>query len=93
MEEVAQQSAAYATGERSTGAFARLHAPIGLDLGGESPESIALAAIAEIEAVMHGRPGGLLRERLSPIHERTPVPERLPSIAAAPACIVTPQSE
>lgn len=52
----------------------RVHAPIGLDLGGETPESIALAAIAEIEAVMHARPGGLLRERQSPIHERTPVP-------------------
>jgi xanthine/CO dehydrogenase XdhC/CoxF family maturation factor len=53
-----------------------LHAPIGLDLGGESPESIALAAIAEIEAMMHGRPGGSLRERQSPIHTRTPTPHR-----------------
>ncbi|MES2523359.1 MAG: XdhC family protein [Gemmatimonadota bacterium] len=52
----------------------RLHAPIGLDLGGETPESIALASIAEIEAMMHGRPGGSLRSRQSPIHERTPVP-------------------
>ena len=51
-----------------------LHAPIGLDLGGESPESIALASIAEIEAKMHGRPGGSLRERHSPIHTRTPTP-------------------
>lgn len=51
-----------------------LHAPIGLDLGGESPESIALAAIAEIEAIMHARPGGSLRERQSPIHSRTPTP-------------------
>lgn len=51
-----------------------LHAPIGLDLGGESPESIALAAIAEIEAIMHARPGGSLRERQSPIHARTPTP-------------------
>jgi xanthine/CO dehydrogenase XdhC/CoxF family maturation factor len=51
-----------------------LHAPIGLDLGGESPESIALAAIAEIEAILHGRPGGSLRERQSPIHTRTPTP-------------------
>lgn len=51
-----------------------LHAPIGLDLGGETPESIALAAVAEIEAVMHGRPGGFLRERESPIHTRTPTP-------------------
>ena len=52
----------------------RLHAPIGLDLGGESPASIALSAIAEIEAVMHGRPAGFLRERQSPIHARTPTP-------------------
>ena len=51
-----------------------LHAPIGLDLGGETPESIALAAVAEIEAVMHGRPGGFLRERESPIHTRTATP-------------------
>ena len=53
----------------------RLHAPIGLDLGGESPASIALSAIAEIEAVIHGRPAGFLRERLSPIHSRTPTPQ------------------
>lgn len=52
----------------------RLFAPIGLDLGGESPESIALAAIAEMEAVFHQRPGGFLRSRQSPIHTRTPVP-------------------
>jgi xanthine dehydrogenase accessory factor len=52
----------------------RLFAPIGLDLGGESPEAIALAAIAEIESVLHGRPGGPLRERRSPIHARTPTP-------------------
>lgn len=47
---------------------ARCFAPIGLDLGGEDPASIALAAIAEIEAVMHGRPGAFLRDRPAPIH-------------------------
>ncbi|AMW05860.1 XdhC family protein [Gemmatimonas phototrophica] len=55
----------------------KLYAPIGLDLGGESPASIALAAIAEIEAVMHARPAGFLRERQSPIHSRTPSPRVL----------------
>ena len=55
-----------------------LHAPIGLDLGGESPESIALAAIAEIEATLHDRPGGALRERQSSIHTRTPTPHVTP---------------
>lgn len=32
-----------------------LHAPIGLDLGGRSPEETALAIMAEIVAVRHGR--------------------------------------
>ncbi|MDT8306201.1 MAG: XdhC family protein, partial [Anaerolineae bacterium] len=36
-------------------ALARVHAPVGLDLGAESPEEIALAVIAEIVAVWHGR--------------------------------------
>lgn len=62
----------------------KVYAPIGLDLGGEDPAAIALAAIAEIEAVMHGRPGGFLRERQSPIHTRTPTP-RLHDPAATPA--------
>jgi len=54
----------------------RLHAPIGLDLGGESPAAIALSAIAEIEAVLHARPAGFLRDRQAPIHSRTPTPRR-----------------
>jgi xanthine/CO dehydrogenase XdhC/CoxF family maturation factor len=32
---------------------ARLHAPVGLAIGGRSPESIALAIIAEIHAFVH----------------------------------------
>ncbi|MGH8284842.1 MAG: XdhC family protein [Steroidobacteraceae bacterium] len=36
---------------------ARLRAPIGLDLGGRSPESIALSIVAEIHAVLEGRAG------------------------------------
>ena len=35
--------------------LARLHAPIGLELGGRTPEEIALAIMAEIVAVRHGR--------------------------------------
>jgi len=34
---------------------ARLHGPIGLDLGGRSPGEIALAILAEITAVRHGK--------------------------------------
>lgn len=36
----------------------RLRAPVGLDLGGRTPESIALAIVAEIHAWLHGRSGG-----------------------------------
>ena len=36
-------------------ALARLHAPIGLDLGGRSPEEIALAILAQIVAARNGR--------------------------------------
>jgi xanthine dehydrogenase accessory factor len=47
-----------------------VHAPVGLDLGAESPDEIALAIVAEIAAVNAGRSGGLLRDRSGPIHDR-----------------------
>ena len=46
----------------------RLHGPAGLDIGAESPEQIALAIIAEIEAVGARRAGGLLKHRSAPLH-------------------------
>jgi xanthine/CO dehydrogenase XdhC/CoxF family maturation factor len=49
--------------------FARLFAPIGLDVGGDGAEAIALSIIAEVSAVMHGRTGSHLRERVASIHE------------------------
>jgi xanthine dehydrogenase accessory factor len=47
----------------------RLHAPVGLDLGADSPEQVALAIIAEMQATLGGRNARPLRERTSPIHE------------------------
>jgi xanthine dehydrogenase accessory factor len=38
--------------ERRAQALARLHAPIGLDLGAETPAQIALSIVAEIQAVL-----------------------------------------
>ena len=38
-----------------------LFAPVGLDLGGDGPEAIALAVIAEIQAVCNGRLGAVRR--------------------------------
>jgi xanthine dehydrogenase accessory factor len=40
--------------ERAQGLRDRLHAPVGLALGGRSPESIALSIVAEIHAFVHG---------------------------------------
>jgi xanthine/CO dehydrogenase XdhC/CoxF family maturation factor len=41
-------------GEDASKLRVRLHAPIGLPIGGRTPESIALAIIAEIHAFVHG---------------------------------------
>jgi xanthine dehydrogenase accessory factor len=43
--------------------LARITAPIGLDLGGQSGEEIALAIMAELVAVRHGRDGARLDQR------------------------------
>jgi CTP:molybdopterin cytidylyltransferase MocA/xanthine/CO dehydrogenase XdhC/CoxF family maturation factor len=42
---------------------ARLHAPVGLELGGRDPASIALAITAEIQAHLHGRGHGQALDR------------------------------
>jgi len=47
----------------------RLHYPIGLDLGGDTPESVAMAVLAEIQATLNGRSGGSLRHRPAKIHQ------------------------
>lgn len=49
-----------------------LFAPAGLDLGGDTPEAIALAIIAEIQAVFHAGTGEALRHRRAPIHAVAP---------------------
>jgi xanthine/CO dehydrogenase XdhC/CoxF family maturation factor len=51
----------------------RVFGPAGLDIGGEGPELIALAIVAEVAAVMNGRGGGHLRDRSAPIHESTEI--------------------
>ena len=48
----------------------KLYAPVGLDIGSETPEEIALAVVAEIEAVLAGRSGGFLRERQSSVNRQ-----------------------
>jgi xanthine dehydrogenase accessory factor len=49
--------------------LSRLHAPIGIDIGAETADEIALAITAEIKAIDSGRPAGFLRQRNAPIHD------------------------
>jgi xanthine dehydrogenase accessory factor len=44
--------------------LARVRIPVGLDIGGTTPEEIALSVLAEAVAVHHGRSGGPMRDRV-----------------------------
>lgn len=75
--------------------LARLRSPIGLDLGGRSPEETALSILAEIVAVRHGASGMPLTDRRGAIH--APVSSLVgeapdDAVALAPADVFAPGS-
>ncbi|MFE3139862.1 XdhC family protein [Streptomyces scopuliridis] len=61
--------------------LARLHSPIGLDLGARTPEETALSIAAEIVAVRRGGSGVPLTGAHTPIHHDGPRPRAIGSVA------------
>jgi xanthine/CO dehydrogenase XdhC/CoxF family maturation factor len=50
--------------------LASVHSPVGLDIGAETAEEIAVSIVAEMKTVLSGRSGGALKEKRDPIHSR-----------------------
>lgn len=51
-------------------ALPKIYGPIGLDIGADTADEIAIAIIAEIKAVISGRSGASLKLKDAPIHDR-----------------------
>lgn len=48
----------------------KVYAPVGLEIGAETPAEIGLSILAEIQSVITEKPAIPLREKSAPIHER-----------------------
>jgi xanthine/CO dehydrogenase XdhC/CoxF family maturation factor len=70
--------------DRSPEVVPGLHYPIGLDLGGDTPASVALAIVGEITAYLNERSGGMLKYRKTTIHQACE-PTRSPAVGGLQA--------
>lgn len=51
--------------------LSRLHGPIGLNIGGKTPEEMAISILGEMIAIRNGRDGGMLRDAVGSIRGET----------------------
>jgi len=63
--ELAQEGILIGEAEQS-----RVYSPVGLDLGAETPEEIALSIVSEIQAIHSNAKAGMLKNKKGFIHER-----------------------
>lgn len=57
--------------------YLKIHSPIGLDIGAETAEEIAVSVVAEIMAVLSGRNGAALKNKPTSIHSTASTPIRV----------------
>lgn len=93
------QEAAAAARVDMSAAVARVHAPVGLDLGGEGPEAVALAIVSEVQQVLHGRQAVLSRSMGLAGAERAlaqrpfPVVQESCALSAEPPAVHSPEMQ
>jgi xanthine dehydrogenase accessory factor len=67
----------------------RLHAPVGIDIGADTPEAIALSILAEMQAALSGRSAGFLRDRDQPIHDQSTTSPARNAVRESVECAIT----